>query len=166
MSHRKPRALSASDAPTGSAAPAKPAVLAPDRYPLLSALLDRPDGAPLRLELEELVGHRIRQRAPRRELKRIARLRADTYDEVVLLKDLSSSGARLLLPADEPLDIHSTKKMELVVRLPPGRLSLPVSVVRVCGQDRGYLDLGFRFLVGESELEELIPKIRSQIFGA
>lgn len=165
MSQRKSRAsLPAVD----HDAPAKPAtVLAADRFPLLSALIDRPDGgAALRAEIEELLGHRIRQRAPRRELKRIARLHADTYDEVVLLKDLSSSGARLLVPADEPLDIHTTKKMELVVRLPPGRLSLPVAVVRVCGQDRGYLDLGCRFLVAESELEELIPKIRSHIFGA
>jgi len=159
MRQRKPRAALA-------AVPTTPGVLPGDRYPVLSELIDRADGAPLRRELEELLGHPVRSRAPRRALKRIARLRAGTYDEVVLLKDLSASGARLLVPADQPLDIHSTKKMELVVRLPPGRLSLPVSVVRVCGQDRGYLDLGFRFLVTDSELEELIPKIRSQIFGA
>ena len=161
MSLRKPRAVSASPA----ASSVKPTVLTADRYPVLSELIDRPDSARLRLELEELVGHPVRNRSPRRSMKRIARLRAGDYDEVVLLKDLSASGVRLLVPAGEPLDIHSTKKMELVVRLPPGRLSLPVSVVRVCGQDRGYLDLGFRFLVTESELEDLIPRIRSQIFG-
>jgi hypothetical protein len=159
MRQRKPRAALAAVPPTTG-------VLPGDRYPVLSELIDRADGAPLRRELEELLGHPVRSRAPRRPLKRIARLRAGAYDEVVLLKDLSASGARLLVPADQPLDIHSTKQMELVVRLPPGRLSLPVSVVRVCGQDRGYLDLGFRFLMAESELEALIPKIRSQIFGA
>jgi hypothetical protein len=141
-------------------------MLPADRYPLLSELVDRPDGGRLRLELEELLGaHPIRARAPRRQIKRLARLRAGTYDEVVLLKDLSASGVRLLVPAGEPLDIHRTKEMELVVRLPPGRLSLPISIVRVCGQDKGYLDLGFRFLVAESELEDLIPRIRSHIFG-
>jgi hypothetical protein len=148
-------------------APGKMAMTLPaDRYPVLSELIDRPEGGRLRLELEELLGHPLRLRAPRRPIKRIARLRGGGYDEVVLLKDLSASGVRLLVPTGEPLDIHSTKQMELVVRLPPGHLSLPVSVVRVCGQDRGYLDLGFRFLVTESELEDLIPRIRSHIFGS
>ena len=41
------------------------AALPADRYPVLSELIDRPDGARLRLELEELLGHPIRVRAAR-----------------------------------------------------------------------------------------------------
>jgi len=135
-----------------------------EHYPALSALLDGPDGTRLREELGQLIGHALKRRAPRRAIKRIARLRSGAYDEVVLLKDLSASGVRLLVQGDLPLDVRDLIEMELVVALPAGRRSLPVSVVRLCGRDGAHLDLGCRFLLPESEMAGVVLEIRSHMF--
>jgi hypothetical protein len=134
-----------------------------ERYPALAAALDGPDGARLRVEIGDLIGHGLKRRAPRRTVKRLARLRSSTYDEVVLLKDLSASGVRLLVQGDLALDVRDMLEMQLVVALPGGRRSLPISVVRLCGRDGPHLDLGCRFLVAESDLADVVLEIRNHL---
>ena len=136
-----------------------------DEYPTLSAALDSPDGEQLRVELEHLLGHALKKRAPRREVRRIARLRSSKYDEVVLIKDLSTSGVRLLVQGDQPLDMRDLMRMELSVKLPGGRRMVPISAVRICGQEGPHIDLGCRFLVADAGLAELVEEIRSYVFG-
>ena len=108
--------------------------LSADVYPTLAAVLDKDPGGHLRAELEQLLGHPLTRRAPRRRVKRIARLRSAHYVEVVLVIDISSTGVRILVQRDQPLDLAEMVRMQLVVMLPQGRRLLPVSVVRVCGR--------------------------------
>lgn len=144
-----------------------PAAMAFDEgsYPTLAAHLDGPDGGKLRVEIEHLLGRPLRKRAPRREIKRIVRLHAGTYDEVVLVKDLSASGVRLLLQEDCPLDVRDMIQMELAVGLPDGPRVLPISFVRLCGQEDRKVDIACRFLQEGPELEVLVREIRSHVFG-
>lgn len=137
-------------------------------HPGLAAVLDGPNGARLAAELENLLGRHVTPRAARRSIKRIARLSCVgfDYDEVVLLKDMSATGVRLLIRGDQPLDVRSTLDMFLTVQLRSGRRRLPVALVRVCGREGEQLDLGLRFLDLDPEREEMVQEIRSHIFGS
>jgi PilZ domain len=147
-------------------APARQSVvLDPDNFPALAAALDRDDGDHLRGELENLLGYPLKKRAPRRHVSRMARLRASNYDEVVLVKDLSSSGVRLLVQSDQPLDLREMMEMQLIVMLPQGRRTLPVCVVRLCGQEGFHFSLACRFLARGADTDRMVQEIRNHIFG-
>jgi len=128
-------------------------------------MLDGPDGERLRQELEHILGRALKARAPRRQVKRMVRLIGAHYDEVVLLKDVSSSGVRLLVRGDTPFDLRDTTDMTLVVKLPSGPRRLRVVVVRLCGQDGPHLDLACRFAAESEGIEAHLAEIRSYMFG-
>lgn len=136
-----------------------------DECPTLAKALAGPDGARLGGELERLFHGRLKSRATRRQVKRITRLQWASYDEVVLLKDVSASGVRLSIRADQPLDLRHMLEMRLTVQLPGDRHIIPVALVRVIGKDGGNIDLACRFLTDDPTRNRLVKEIRSHIFG-
>ena len=140
-------------------------LLSADDCPALNQALDGPDGERLGLELERLFGERMKVRAERRYVKRIARLQCGEYDEVVMLKDISATGVRLLVRGDQPLDVRHMLEMRLTVQLPERRCVVPVSLVRVCGKDGEHIDLGCRFLTAASDSDQMVGQIRNYIFS-
>jgi hypothetical protein len=133
--------------------------------PALSDALAGPDGARLAREIEALIGSRLRPRAHRRRLRRMARLQCDGYDEVVMLKDVSATGVRLLVRGDQALDLRRTVDMRLVVQLANTRCVMPMALVRLCGLEGAHIDLGFRLLVTADEGERFVDEIRSHFFA-
>jgi hypothetical protein len=138
-------------------------MVTPIDYPGLAALLDGPDGPRLVDEIARLLSG-TKARAHRRSIKRMARLRCGDYNEVVLLKDLSATGVRLLIRGDQALDIRTMLDMRLTVQLAKERCTIPLSLVRLCGMDGGQIDLACRFLTTGAERDELVSEIRSHIF--
>jgi hypothetical protein len=136
-----------------------------DEFPGLAAVIEGPDGSRLASEVARLLGGRLKTRADRRRLKRIARLSCTGYDEVVLVKDVSATGIRFLIRSDEPLDIRRTLDMRLTVQLPSGRCSFSVALVRVCGREGEQIDLGCRFLDLAPEQQRSILDMRNHVFG-
>lgn len=135
----------------------------PTDYPGLAELLNGPDGPRLGDEVARLLSG-TRTRAHRRSIKRMARLRCGDYNEVVLLKDLSATGVRLLIRGDQALDIRNMLEMRLTVQLAKERCTIPLSLVRLCGMDGGQIDLACRFLTTGAERDDLVNEIRSHIF--
>jgi hypothetical protein len=154
-----------SSAPAQPEEPSSPILgVDPLRHPTLAALLEGPHGNHLRREIEDLFGRSVRTRAPRRRARNLVRLKGDHYDEVVQLRDVSSSGVRLLLRGDVPMDLRDLAEMTLLVRLKWGITRLAVSAVRFCGRDGDHFDLAFRFTEPNRDLREHLDEIRSYIF--
>jgi len=143
-------------------------MLAPEaesRFPLLASLLAGPDGEALKRELGALFGPPLRSRAPRRVLRVMGRLRADGYDEPVLITDVSESGVRFLVQADVPLDLTRAGRMALRVRTERGPRELTVELVRRCGGDARHTDLACHFVDVEADHGSTVAELRSVIFG-
>ena len=138
------------------------ALLPEQDFPAVYEALSGVRGDRLSVELHRLLSSRLLTRPPRRPIKRIARLIAGEYDEVVMLKDVSVTGVRLLL--SETLDLKQTLDMKLEVRLPSGRHTIPLSLVRLCGQQGSHLDIGCRFLLAAGQQEALATEIREHFF--
>jgi hypothetical protein len=137
----------------------------PHRFPRLAALLAGQDGETLRRELAELVGPSLRLRAPRRYVRVLCRLRAEGYDEPVLLTDVSESGVRFLVQADVPLDLTRAGRMTLSARTTGGARDLVIALVRRCGGDERHTDLACRFLEVAPDHTATVTELRSLIFG-
>jgi hypothetical protein len=139
-------------------------VVTPQEFPALYAALHGPQGEAVRGELARLLGERFRMRAPRRRVAKVARLQSGTYAEVVLVKDLSASGVRLLAPRDKALDLRDATEMTLTVRLGEETHPFTIGLVRLCGSTGKYLDLGCRFLGKGPEHDRIVHEIRSLLF--
>lgn len=134
-------------------------------FPRLVQLLSEQSDDRLAQELRRLLGGRFRRRAPRKRVKRTARLRHENYDEVVLLLDVSASGVRMLVPDKGPLDLSLAKQMTLQVKLDDRVHELPVAMVRVIGPKPKGIELACRFLNPEEENRDLADRLRSLIFA-
>ncbi len=134
-------------------------------FPAIYQAMQGPDGERLSAEMHRLLSSRLLTRPPRRPVKRMGRLISGQYDEVVMLKDVSVSGVRLLLPGSESLDLNQTLNMDLEVRLPNGRHTIPLTLVRLCGRQGNHLDIGCRFTATGTQQEALVTQIRDHFFG-
>ncbi len=134
-------------------------------FPRLAQLVLEQSDDRLAQELKRLLGGRFRRRAPRKRVKRTARLRHENYDEVVLLLDVSASGVRMLVPDKGPLDLSLAKQMTLQVKLDDRVHELPVAMVRVIGPKPKGIELACRFLNPEAENRDLAARLRSLIFA-
>lgn len=135
------------------------------RYPVLAAALTGAMGGELRRELVKLVGPQLHLRAPRRYLRVMGRLEGASYEEPVLLTDISATGARFLVSTSVPLDITHAGDMRLHLRTSAGPRTLPVALVRCCGGDERHTDVACRFLTVEADHPQIVAEVRSTIFG-
>jgi hypothetical protein len=135
------------------------------RYPVLAAALASALGDELRRELVRLVAPQLHLRAPRRYVRVMCRLEGSSYDEPVLLRDISATGARFLVSTSVPLDITHSGDMRLHLRTSAGRRTLPVALVRCCGGDERHTDVACRFLTVEADHTQIVAEVRSTIFS-
>jgi hypothetical protein len=155
-------------APDDSPPPAAEEVLSmvtPERHPGLHAALCGPDGPRVRAELTRLLGGRFKPRAPRNPITRLARLQFKDRDEVVLLKDISTSGVRLLMECHPDVDLARVPRIVLGVNTDRQTLSLPVAFVRLCGQQGKHVDVGFRFVEPGPQHAEVVENLRHYLYN-
>lgn len=137
----------------------------PVQYPVLAAALAGPHGEELRHELVRLLAPQLHVRAPRRYLRVICRLEGTSYDEPVLLTDISVTGVRFLVITDVPLDVTHFGNMRLHVKTQAGARTLAVALVRRIGGDDRHTDVACRFLETDEDHHQLVTELRSTIFG-
>jgi hypothetical protein len=135
------------------------------RYPVLAAVLGGPHAGAIRRELTELFAPQLRARAPRRAVRAICRLEGPSYNEPILVKDISASGVRFLVQTDVALDLTQFADMRLHLRIASGARVLPVALVRRCGGDQRHTDLACRFTAPAPDHAQVVADIRSKIFG-
>jgi hypothetical protein len=138
----------------------------PLQYPVLAAALASAQGEELRHEMVRLLAPQLHVRAPRRYLRVICRLEGATYDEPVLLTDISATGVRFLVLTDVPLDVTHSGNMRLHVKTQAGQRTLNLALVRRIGGDARHTDVACRFLDTEPDHQQLVTELRSTIFGA
>jgi hypothetical protein len=151
--------------PEGGAAEEPLAVITAQRYPALAAAMGGADGERVRGELAQLLRGRFRPRAPRRAVTRLARLQFQGEDEVVLLKDISTSGVRLLMERHPSTDLAALTDMVLCVNTDTRMLALPIAFVRMCGAQGKHVDVGFRFLDPGPQHEDVVNNLRNYLFN-
>jgi hypothetical protein len=135
------------------------------QYPILASVLAGHQGEELRHELVRLVARHLHPRAPRRYLRVIGRLQGASYDEPVLLTDISATGVRFLVISNVPLDVTHFGSMRLQVNSKAGRRTLAVALVRRIGGDERHTDVACRFLNPDADYQTLVAELRSTIFG-
>jgi hypothetical protein len=140
-------------------------IITPERHPALSAALVGPGGDRLRGELIQLLQGRFKARAPRRPVTRLARLQFLQEDEVVLLKDISTSGVRLLMESHPEVDLTALDRIVLSVNTDARNYALPVAFVRLCGTQGKHVDVGFRFLESGPQQEDVVANLRNYLFN-
>lgn len=140
-------------------------VLNPQEFPRLFQLMNGEGDKDLQEEIARLLRARLRTRAERRSVKRTGRLRYEGYDEVVLIRDISASGVRMLVPADPPLDLGKAAAMTLLVKAADQVREIPLSLVRVIGKENNGMDLACRFLNPETENVALADQLRSLFYS-
>jgi hypothetical protein len=141
------------------------AVITAERYPRLVAAMEGDGGAAVRAELARLLRGRFKVRAPRRAVARMARLQFLDEDEVVLLKDISTTGVRLLMESHPDTDLAAVSPITLRVNTDARHLMLPVAFVRLCGTEGKHLDVGFRFVDPGPQHEEVVRGLRNFLFN-
>jgi hypothetical protein len=140
-------------------------IITAERHPTLTAAMSGAYGPRFRAELAQLLRGRYRIRAPRRPVTRMARLQFLEEDEVVLLKDISTSGVRLLMESHPEVDLLSLPSITLCVNTDTRNLSLPVSFVRLCGMQGKHVDVGFRFVDPGPQHQEVVANLRNYLFN-
>ncbi len=141
-------------------------LLSTGAYPRLRALLESQADPALEAELGALLQARYKSRATRKAVKRTARLRYPGYDEVVLLRDISASGVRMLVPVEPILDLAQVNSMTLLAKVDSGIKEVPLSLVRIVGLERQGVDLACRFLNSAVDNGDLVDHLRSLFFAA
>jgi hypothetical protein len=136
-----------------------------ERYPGLVAALHGPDGVRLGTELGQLLRGRYKVRAPRRPVTRMARLKFLDEDEVVLLKDISSSGVRLLMESHPTTDLAGLPRIVLCVNTDTRYLELPVAFARLCGMQGKHVDVGFAFVEPGPAHQDVVENLRNYLFN-
>jgi hypothetical protein len=155
----------ADDVPADPGADELLSIIKPDRQPALAAALAGPDGERLRAELAQLLRGRFKPRAPRRPVTRLGRLQFLAVDEVVLLKDISTSGVRLLMESHPEVDLGALDRIGLTVNTDARTYALPVAFVRVCGTQGKHVDVGFRFLGSGPQHQDAVANLRNHLFN-
>lgn len=149
--------------------PAEPdevsSIVTPERHPALTAALGGPDGERLRAELAALFRGRFKVRAPRRPVSRLGRLQFLEEDEVVLLKDISTSGVRLLMESHPDVDLAALSRIVLSVNTDARNYALPVAFVRLCGTQGKHVDVGFRFVDPGPQHQDVVANLRNYLFN-
>jgi hypothetical protein len=140
-------------------------LIKPDRYPALATALAGADGERLRGELGQLLRGHLKTRAPRRTVTRLARLQFLGRDEVVLLKDISTSGVRLLMESHPEVDLTALERVMLHVNTDYRTHVLSVAFARLCGTKGKHVDLGFRFLESGPQHEEVVANLRHYLLN-
>jgi hypothetical protein len=140
-------------------------VITAEQHPALHAALAAPGGERLREELTRLLAGRFKVRAPRSPVARLARLQLESRDEVVLLKDISLTGVRLLMERHPEVDLSRQSRILLGVNTERHTLALPVAFVRVCGEQGKHVDAGFRFVEPGPRHEEVVESLRQYLFN-
>lgn len=152
--------------PSEGAGPEEPlSVITAERYPALASALAGADGARVREELGQLLRGRFKPRAPRRPITRMARLQFLGEDEVVLLKDISTSGVRLLMESHPTTDLATLSDMVLCVNTDTRMEALPVAFVRTCGAVGKHVDIGLRFVAPGPDHEHVVQNLRNYLFN-
>jgi hypothetical protein len=141
------------------------ALVTGERYPGLVAALHGPDGPRLGAELAQLLRGRWKPRAARRPVTRLARLQFLDEDEVVLLKDISTTGVRLLMESHPNTDLAALPSIVLCVNTDTRNLALPVAFVRTCGVQGKHVDLGFRFIEPGPQHQDVVRNLRNFLFN-
>ena len=134
-------------------------------FPRLAALLTHQKDGVLQLEVARFLQMRFRTRATRKAVKRTGRLRYEGYDEVVLIRDISASGVRMLIAPEPPLELARVSSMRLLLKLEGDVKELPVAVVRVVNVGVQGVDLACRFLNPELENAAIAERLRSLFFA-
>ncbi|HXU80322.1 MAG TPA: PilZ domain-containing protein [Polyangia bacterium] len=149
--------------------PAEPdevsSIVTPERHPGLTAALEGPDGARVRAELAQLFRGRFKVRAPRRPVSRLGRLQFLDEDEVVLLKDISTSGVRLLMESHPEVDLMTLPRIVLSVNTDTRNHALAVAFVRLCGTVGKHVDVGFRFVDPGPQHQDVVANLRNYLFN-
>jgi len=140
-------------------------IITPERHPTLTAALSGAYAERFRAELVQLLRGRYKLRAPRRPVTRMARLQFLKEDEVVLLKDISTSGVRLLMESHPEVDLMTVPSIVLWVNTETRTLSLPVAFVRLCGMVGKHVDVGFRFVDPGPQHEDVVENLRNFLFN-
>jgi hypothetical protein len=140
-------------------------IVTPERHPTLTAALNGAYAPRFRAELAQLLRGRYKVRAPRRPVTRLARLQFLEEDEVVLLKDISTSGVRLLMESHPEVDLTAVPSIALCVNTDTRNLSLPVAFVRLCGFQGKHVDVGFRFVEPGPQHEDVVLNLRNYLFN-
>jgi hypothetical protein len=140
-------------------------IITAERHPTLSAALSGTYAQRFRAELTSLLRGRFKIRAPRRPVTRLARLQFLEEDEVVLLKDISTSGVRLLMESHPEVDLLAVPSIALCVNTTTRNLSLPVAFVRLCGMQGKHADVGFRFVDPGPQHEDVVANLRNYLFN-
>ncbi|MEA2697618.1 MAG: hypothetical protein QOI66_1889 [Myxococcales bacterium] len=132
------------------------------RFPILAKALGTRKAPALRRELMDLFGALPRARAPRRSVRAMCRLAGPGYDQPVLVKNISATGVRLLVPSGAFLDLTRFTNMSLDVRIKSGARTLAVALVRRCGGDLRNTDLACRFVSPTADHQQIVAEIRSR----
>ena len=140
-------------------------IITAERHPTLTAAMSGAYGPRFRAELAQLLRGRYKPRAPRRPVTRLARLQFLREDEVVLLKDISTSGVRLLMESHPDVDLLTVPSIVLWVNTETQNLSLPVAFVRLCGMQGKHVDVGFRFVDPGPQHEDVVLNLRNFLFN-
>jgi hypothetical protein len=135
-----------------------------ERFPILAQALGAANAPALRRELTQLLGPLLRARAPRRSVRAMCRLEGPGYDEPVLVRNISASGVRFLVPSGASLDLTRFANMSLHVRIRSGPRTLAVALVRRCGGDLRHTDLACRFLSPAADHLQMVAELRGRIF--
>lgn len=116
-----------------------------DRFPALAELLRRYRSLPLSCEIASLLQSRLRPRARRLKLTRVARLAAGGHEEPILIQDISTTGVRFLLPQESPVDIARVQEMTLLMKSSDLLRPTSITFVRICARPAQHLDVACRF---------------------
>jgi len=99
-------------------------------YPLLAKLL-RTEARPFLLqELRLLISRRWSERAPRRSVDVLGRLRGSGVDQAVLVRNISRSGVLLEVESPQGLPCPSVP-LRLLLQTEQGLMELPMEIARV-----------------------------------
>jgi hypothetical protein len=108
---------------------------------------------------------RFKIRAPRRPVTRLGRLQFLDEDEVVLLKDISTTGVRLLMESHPDTDLAKLARIVLCVNTDTRNHALPVAFVRWCGMHGKHADVGFRFVEPGPQHADVVANLRNYLFN-
>lgn len=140
-------------------------IITAERHPTLTAAMSGAYGQRFRAELALLLRGRFKPRAPRRPVTRMARLQFLDEDEVVLLKDISTSGVRLLMESHPEVDLVSVPTINLCVNTDTRTHTLPMAFVRLCGMVGKHVDVGFRFVDPGPQHADVVENLRNYLFN-
>jgi hypothetical protein len=144
-----------------------------EEFPLLVAALHGPQGDALAEELAVILSRFRRSRAERREARVFARLLLPSADdqpteELVIVEDISRTGAKVAIPRDVSLDLRELSTAHLVLNLgEPGDerpVHLPVTFVREHGGGDRYNYVAFRFEDLQPARAELLDHVSNLFF--